>query len=539
MERAGRHRRGSMRLAIVAAAVWLAVAACGGGNAGSRAAGGTSSGSPQRGGTLNYLVSGVLANWDRGLDPASAGSAPTVMLNAIFDRLFRLGPAGKIQPDLATGYQISDGGRTVTISLRQGVRFQDGTPLDAQAVAWNIKRDLATPCVCSPATSWPPLSPEGITIPDDHTVVLHFTRPYAAVIDVLVSTNVNLVASPTAVQKMGERAFALKPVGAGPFEVVDDIVSSQLALKRYDGYWQKGRPYLDRLVFTSIGNDQSAYQAILAGQAQATTLTTPSIIQEARQNPSVQVTLQDGTSPWVIQLNTAIAPFDNKLAREAIYYATDVEAIRSRILKGMFPATQSFTGPGGLFYQPKVPGYRTYDLRRAKQLVSQLGGLKVDLMGGNDTLTNLTLQALQSQWQEAGIQTTIHPYDLTRLIQEFQGKSWQAALQTVGAFDPGVSTGLPFRFLSTAVYSGVHDPTLDRMMSQAAATFDVKQRAQLYAQIAKYLSDQAYAPFLFTVAPVSVVARGVRGPGLTTRLPIPSVALLPVWEEAWIGKGRS
>src|SRR5579884_3716933 len=173
MERAGRHRRGSMRLAIVAAAVWLAVAACGGGNAGSRAAGGTSSGSPQRGGTLNYLVSGVLANWDRGLDPASAGSAPTVMLNAIFDRLFRLGPAGKIQPDLATGYQISDGGRTVTISLRQGVRFQDGTPLDARAVEYNIRRELAAAGSCSLISHSPARASRGMTTPDDHTVVLH------------------------------------------------------------------------------------------------------------------------------------------------------------------------------------------------------------------------------------------------------------------------------------------------------------------------------------------------------------------------------
>jgi peptide/nickel transport system substrate-binding protein len=538
MKPAARCSRWSMRLMVVGV-VWSLVmaTACGGGNIGSNASSRAPSGTPHRGGTLTYLVSGVLANWDRGLDPATAGSAPTVMLDAIFGRLFWLGPSGKIQPDLATGYQVGDGGRTVTITLRRGMMFQDGTPFNAQAVAWNINRDLTTPCVCSPVTSWPPLAPEGITTPDDHTVVLHFSRPYAAAIDVLISTNVNLIASPSAVQKMGARDFALKPVGAGPFEVVSDIVSSQLVLKRYDGYWRKGLPYLDRLVFMTTTDDQSAYQAILAGQAQATTLTTPSIIQQARQNRDLEVTLQEGTSPWVIQLNTAIPPFNNKLAREAIYYATNVEAIRSRILQNMFPVTESFTGPGGLFYQPKVPGYRTYNLARAKQIVSQLGGLRVDLMGGNDTLTNLTLQALQSQWQEAGIQTTIHLYNLTALIQEFQAKRWQAAVQTVGAFDPGVSTGLPFRFLSTAVYSGVHDPVLDQMMSQAAATLDLNQRARLYAQIAKYISDQAYAPFLFTVAPASVVARGVGGPGLTTKLPVLSVALLPVWEEAWTSKG--
>ncbi|HLH70722.1 MAG TPA: ABC transporter substrate-binding protein [Candidatus Dormibacteraeota bacterium] len=536
MSAAGCRRWRTKWLAAAGAILALAVSACGGGGPSSSGNGQSTPGSPQRGGTLNYLLGGPAANWDRGLDPASAGSAPTIMMDAIFGRLFWLGPSGKVEPELATGYQISDGGKTVTISLRQGVKFQDGTPFNAQAVAWNIDRDLATPCVCSPASSWPPLSSAGITTPDDHTVVLHFTRPYAAVIGVLLSTNANLIASPSAVQRLGERQFALTPVGAGPFEVQNDIVSSQLVLKRYDGYWKKGYPYLDRLIFTSIGSDQAAYQAIIAGQAQATTITTPAVVQEASQNKNLKVTVEAGTSPWVIQLNTAIPPFNNKLAREAIYYATNVKAIQAHILDNMFPITQSFTGPGGLFYMPKVPGYRTYSLSKAKQIVAQLGGLKVDLMGGNDTLSNLTLQALQAQWQEAGIQTTIHPYDLTGTIQEFQSRRWQAALQASGAFDPGVSTGLPFRFLSTAPYSGVHDPTLDQMMAQAAATFDAGQRARLYAQIAKYLSDQAYAPFLFTVAPVAVAARGVNGPGLTTKLPIPSVVLLPVWDQVWVAK---
>jgi peptide/nickel transport system substrate-binding protein len=499
--------------------------------------GNAAGGPPQRGGTLTYLVSGVQSTWTRGLDPASAGASPSIFLGAIFGGLFKLAAGGKVEPDMAAGYKISEGGKTVTISLRPGVMFQDGTPLNAEAVKWNIERDLKTPCVCSPSSSWPSLASQGITTPDEHTVVLHFSRPYAAVMSVFVSTSVNRVASPTAVRRMGEQQFRLKPVGAGPFSVVSNVVSSQLVLKRNDKYFKSGRPYLDQLIFKSIGGDQPTYQAILAGQAQAGVLQTPSIIKEANKNPTLVTSRQDGTAPWLVQLNTAVPPFDNKLAREAVYYATDIEAIRTHLFLSLYPTTQSFTGPGGLFYQPKVPGYRTYNLAKAKQLVTQLGGLKVNLIGAPDQITSDTLAALQSQWQQAGMQVTIHGYELPRIIQELEGKKWQAALQTNGAFDPGVSSGVPFRFLSSAPYSGVHDPELDRMLTEAASTLEQKERGELYAGIAKYISDQAYAPFLLATAPVAVARKGVHGPGLTNKLPMASVALLPTWDEAWMENG--
>ncbi|MBO0683077.1 MAG: ABC transporter substrate-binding protein, partial [Candidatus Dormibacteraeota bacterium] len=200
-----------------------------------------------------------------------------------------------------------------------------------------------------------------------------------------------------------------------------------------------------------------------------------------------------------------------------------------------------FTGPAGLFYEPKVPGYRTYNLAKAKQLVQQLGGLSVDLFAGNDTISTTNLQALQTQWKAAGITTTIRADpDLTRIIQEFTaagGKKWQAGLQLVGAFDPAVGAGLPFRFLSTAIYSGVHDPVLDQMMDDAAASTDKGKRAEQYKAIAKYISDNAYAPFLFGGVTGAVALKSVHGPGISTAIPLPGGFPAPVWDEAWISKG--
>jgi peptide/nickel transport system substrate-binding protein len=197
----------------------------------------------------------------------------------------------------------------------------------------------------------------------------------------------------------------------------------------------------------------------------------------------------------------------------------------------MYENTQGFTGPGGLFYEPKVEGYRAFDLERAKALVKQLGGLTVKLGTINVLVAKQTIQALQSQWQQAGIKVTIDSYDLTGLIQAFQSKKWQAMLQTAGSYDPAQGVGVAFRMASQSPFSGIKDPKLDAMLNRAAGTLDQGARKTLYAQIAKYVSDQAYGPFYFAFAPANIAVKGVSGPGLTTAMPAVVVNPDVFWDE--------
>jgi peptide/nickel transport system substrate-binding protein len=535
-------RTGYLTAAIALVAAALAACSAGGSSGG----GGTSSStsgtsgsapaSPQSGGTLNYLVSGLLSEWDLGLDPATGGAAPSIYEDAIFGQLFRPTASGGIEPVLATGYQVTGGGTVLTISLQPGVQFSDGTPFNAAAVAWNIKRDLATPSTASPIASWPPLvKSNGVTTPDNLTVALHFSAPYAPLLTSLIGSNINHIASPTAVQKMGAKQFQKTPVGAGPFEVETNLVDHQLTLKRNPGYFQKGRPYLDKLEFTTVSDDQTAMESLQSGTGQAAQITTPQLIEEAKGNSKFSTLVTKGSTPTLIQLNTSAPPFSNKLARQAIYYATDARALAQHLYNGMFPTSESFLGPGDLFYQATVPGYLGYDPAKAKQIVSSLGGLDISLFGPNDPLNTEALQAIAQMWQQAGIKVSVHPYTLAGQIQAFS-KSWQAALQSNGAWDPGIFYGIPFRFLSTAPFSGVHDKALDSMMAQADSTLDPAQRAADYHNMAKYISDQAYAPFLVASAPVSVTASDVHGPGLSAQIPVISTVITPYWDEAWIGK---
>jgi peptide/nickel transport system substrate-binding protein len=524
-------------VALCAVGAALALVACGSKSSGTSTSSSTTA-KATKGGSLTVLEDSAFAGaWPAGLDPATNtnGAANQPYMNSIYGQLFKLNEQGKIVPELATGYSFADGGKTVNIKLRQGVKFSDGTAFDADAVVFNIKRDLKSTCTCRP--TWPVKS---VAAQGTDTVVLNFTAPYAAVIASFVDSNANWTASPTALKKLGEKKFRITPVGAGPFKVVSNKLSSELVLERNPTYYKQGRPFLDKLTFKSIGGDQAAYQALQAGQAQAYEgMSTPQLVQQASKNGKLKVTQQLSTSPYFMQLNTTIPPFNNAKARQAIYYASDSEAIRSHIFNNMYESTQGFTGPGGLFYEPKVPGYRTYDLDKAKALVKELGGLTVNLGTINVLVAKESMQALQSQWQQAGIKVKINSYDLTGLIQAFQTKKWQAMLQTAGSYDPAQGVGVAFRMSSLSPFSGIKDKKLDGMLGAGAGTLDEGKRKQIYDELAKYVSDEAYGPFYFAFAPANVALKGVTGPGLTTAMPAVVVNPDVFWDEVSVSGSSS
>jgi peptide/nickel transport system substrate-binding protein len=522
--------------------VLLCTAACSRQDASSGASP-TNPGTPQRGGQITVLKDASFdGSWPTGLDPATnaTGGANIAQMAAIYGGLFQLtangdGSGAKVAPHQAESYQVLDDGKTLKIKLRGGLTFTDGTPLNAEAVRFNIERDMKSTCTCRPL--WQ-LAKNGIATEGADTVVLRFAQPTASAVNNFPIANVNWVASPTALKQMGEDKFRVTPVGAGPFKVASDRLNSELVLQRNPTYFKQGLPYLDKLTFKSVGGDQAAYQALLAGQAQAFEgMTTTPLLDQATRNNRLTVTPQPPTSPYVIQLNTKIAPFDDERARQAVYYATDFDAIARGLFKGKYPVSQTFTAPGGLFHHPEgVPGYRGHDLAKAKQLVEQVGGITVKLGTLGDYVARQVNIALQTQWRQAGINVTIEDYQLNTLVQQFNGGKWQAMLQTAGAWDPAAGVGVAFRFASTSPFSGVKDPRLDTMLNQASAEADSAKRDKLYAEAGKYISDKAYAPFGLAFAPANLAVKGVFGPGLTTKIPPLVVNSGILWDQVWQAK---
>jgi peptide/nickel transport system substrate-binding protein len=551
----------SMRtIGIGVAVVTLAAAACSSSGSSSSANSSSTSGTgsikvstPKAGGSITVLESaGYSGLWPYGLDPASNVDAiPNQdFMEAIYGQLFELGGNGQVIPDLATGYSFSPDAKDVTITLRQGVKFSDGTPFNAQAVLYNWNRDFGPLAVKAgisltwdvarqnPKDPTSPPVPGAIQATGPYTLVIHQDIPNGAFINQLFDSIATWIASPTAIAKEGETQFAKYPVGAGPFTVVSDDYSNTLVVKKNPAYWQPGLPYLDQITFKVVGSDETALESMLSGQAQVYEgLGTYQLIGQAEAH--FQVLDMKGTSPYDLQLNTASAPFNNPKAREAIYAATNFAPILQHIFGNRYPVVQGFTGPGGICYQQYTPGYQGYDPTLAKQLVASTGLNKVTFQLGTINSSQVaieTTEALRTEWEAVGMKVSIASWNLNSLIAAFEanhGKSWQSMVQTAGAFDPASGIGVAFRFNSLSPFSGVHDPTLDKLLAEAQSYTSLSQRCTYYDQAADYIAKNYYGPFYFSLNPTNVSTKGMGGPGLTSALPAVAVGPTIPWEAIW------
>ena len=335
-------------------AVALAAAACGSSGGGAGVSSSTS-GAPHAGGSLTVLEdSGYAGAWP-GLDPATntSGAADQSYMDSIFGQLFELGPGGKIINDLATGYKYADGGKTVTIFLRPGVKFTDGSPFNASAVVFNIKRDLKSPCTCKPM--WPLVS---VAAQGGNAVVIKLSRVFAP-------THLVLHRLDRELDRLADRA------GEDGRESVRAQARRRRAVQRSQRHHELGAgaeeepallaagpPLPGQADLQAVGGDEAAYEALLAGEGQVyENMSTPALI---KPRPSSTSRWSTSCPPRPTTCSSTPRSRRSTTSRPGRRSTTPPTSRRSlqHIFNNLYPLTQSFTGPGGICYQPKVPGYR-------------------------------------------------------------------------------------------------------------------------------------------------------------------------------------
>lgn len=477
---------------------------------------------PTSGGTLSVLeTSTFLGAWPAGLYPPTdtSDAADFPYMDAIYGDLIEMGAGGKLIPDLAQSFSTSPDAKTITLHLRPGVKFSDGTPLNAAAVKTNWLADVkGNACAC--ASSFPFAS---IATPNSLTVVAHLTKPYSPFLDDLPQNALDWMYSPTAEQKVGAKAFALKPVGAGPFKVSSDTLNSKLVLVKNPTYWEKGKPYLNSIVFGTVGNDSSAVDALEAGQYQVENyFATYSLLASVKSRMRAEIVPAPVT--YDIQLNTAHAPFNSYKAREALISASNMQPIMSSLTKNTGNLTQSPSSPGSVVYEPQVPGYPTYNLAKAKSLVKQLGGLNVALYTSSAPIQLQASEALQAEWKAAGIKSTlVQMSTLQAILNAFKSNSYDAIVQGIGGITPFLNNGgsLLWRVVSKGPFSSVADPKLDALINKVEATVNPEENASALRAVYSYMAKNAYILYEFGAPYFTLSQNSVHGPGIDTPQPFP------------------
>src|SRR3954471_19837245 len=249
-----------------------------------------------------------------GFDPLKVGvfdtSAETAAA-AIFDTLVGLDDNGKPVPKLASSWTHSDDFKTWTFKLRQGVKFHDGTPFNAEAfnATFDRKRDPANKCRCAFYIA----AVKDVQAPDEYTVVYNLTDPsvnFPAILTIQSSNNA--VQSPTAWKTKGDD-YNRNPVGTGPYILKSWTAGDRMVLEKNPNYWDKDKIYLDRIVLKPLPDAQSRFASLQSGEADLVwdDEYDADNIQRAQKDSKLTVHTYTGSGAAVYAMNTKTPPFDD------------------------------------------------------------------------------------------------------------------------------------------------------------------------------------------------------------------------------------
>jgi peptide/nickel transport system substrate-binding protein len=437
------------------------------------------------------LVIGSFRDFARGsLDPAVAlplSNSDAPLLAAIYGYLVSSDPVtGEPILEMAESLTASDDYVTWTLTLREGLVFTDGNPLDAEAVKFNFDRHGAPE-----SGSYNRANMTGVvtTVVDDLTVEIELPAPNAH-FDKIISGGVGFIASPTAVEA-DPVGFGVAPVGAGPFLVTSIVRDSETKLEKNPDYYLADEVALETLELRVIPDSTQLVNSLIAGEIDFMAAATRAIIDSGVAGGMVSSDYINNGQAAGFYFQAIDSPFADIRARQAVALALDIEAL-AQIASGDEAAQEMFNPDSPFYVEGLHP--ETNDPERAQELFDELAAEGTPLsfrILGYDFAPPTIYEAIQSQLQAYE--------NVSVTIEQVPSQSFAEAVNTTKNYDLAVS-GLPFADPEPLLYdlyhskgyqnkSGYSDPELDELLEEARATVDLEHRVELYTEVQEILAD--------------------------------------------------
>ncbi|SEN03605.1 peptide/nickel transport system substrate-binding protein [Mesobacillus persicus] len=461
-------------------------------------------GTPKKGGEVTIAYATDSTNYDPIL---SASGSDHSLLWPIYDTLIAFSPNLEPQPGLAESWEFSDDAKTLTLHLREGVTFHDGTPFDGEAVKFNIERTNSTD------SKVPDLNNiESVEVIDKKTVNLHLKVPDSSLL-LALSDKGGMMVSPAAVQEHGDD-FSQNPVGAGPFKRVKHIPNGEVVFEAYKDYWQEGKPYLDKMTVKVMADENTRINALKSGEIDFADIISPANVQSLKNDSNIVLKDILPLRFNMIFLNQSMPPFDNKNVRLAVLHGINREAIVQGLNFGLgAPANSAFPAD----YWAADPDMKIdYDPEKAKQLVKDSGLNNISFSMIHLAIANYTRGAeiIKDQLKEIGIDVNLEPMEVTKATTSFFSEQTAPAFSTTwtGRQDPQIAVQLLFSS-NSYLNPGKHStPEIESLISKAASIYDNEERAELYKEISrKALLEEAIGIPLVYEPMTSAMTQKVKG----------------------------
>ena len=471
--------------------------------------------SPNKGGTLRVGLSVNVVT----LDPRLSGSKfDRQVYHNLYDPLFILDDKLGIQPNLAESYQNPDP-QTLILKLRSGLKFHDGTDLNAEAARFNFDRMANDPKSVRKGEVANIASTEVV---DPLTLKISLKQPDSSLLATLTD-RAGMMISPTALGKLGaDLGHDATGAGTGPFQFVEWVPDDHVLLKRNDTYWSKsGGPYLDQIRYRPIPDDTVKLQSLQNSEIDVLDYLAPRNVSIAKSDSNLVVIDVPSLAAFWFTLNTTRPPFSDKNLRLALTYALDVDAIVKGVYLGVGVPANGPISPASWAYDDTIKPIQR-DLNKAKQYLAAAGqpnGFAFDFETVNVPIAIQEAEVVKAQLAEAGITCNVVQIDGARQLSDGNNKTYDmTTYDWSGRPDPD---GNSYQFFHTTPgvslnWSGISNPQLDQLLEQTRQVTDHSQRKQLYSQAIQILA--AEAPVVWEIHPVEPKALSPKVEGYT---PIP------------------
>ncbi|MFY9609496.1 MAG: ABC transporter substrate-binding protein [Blastocatellia bacterium] len=492
---------------------------------------------PDRGGHLRF----ALRTSQITLDPATISSISRVeVMSNIFEGLVQFGERAEIRPAVAERWEISPDGRVYTFYLRERARFHNGRRVRADDVKYSFERQMRQN---EEAAAWMfrPIegseqfisgesdSVAGIKVVGEQVVRIELTQPVAFFLSTLCMDYGYIL--PREEVERPTLDFSIRPVGSGPFRVIEPVVGKEVQLEHFANYWNPEQPYVDRLTVRFGMSADEIFEAFLQGgldYASDLPLTYLNELKERSADVHILEALQLQTRMLVFDCERP--PLSDQRVRQAICFAIDRDRFLQLVYGGMAESAIGPIPPGVLGHHPGERAYE-HDPARARALLEEAG-----CGGGFDTevwwpqSVNPAVECLKDDFAQVGIRAEfryVAAEDMRRALKlrmvPIAGRDWYADYP-----DPDNFTYVLFNSRNRDLFIGAYaNQEVDGLTDEARSLMNREQREGIYREVTRLLLEDA--PCAFLAHRRSFVAHRADLEGVTLHLLSPFVSPKDLW----------
>ncbi|APO78648.1 dipeptide/oligopeptide ABC transporter substrate-binding protein (plasmid) [Rhizobium etli 8C-3] len=427
------------------------------------------------------------------LDPAQSRTfVGRIVYTAMCDKLVDVTPDLKIVPQLATEWNWSGDGKLLTMKLREGVKFHDDTPLDAEAVVATIERNMTLP---ESRRKSELASVEKVEAVAPYEVKFTLKSPDVTLLAQL-SDRAGMIVSPTAAKELGAN-FGNRPVCAGPFKFVERVQQDRIVLEKFKDYWNKDNIFIDKVTYLPIPDTTVRLANLRSGDLDMIERLAATDAASVKQDANL--TYADVVNIGYMALYANIAngpradtPFGkDKRLRQAFSLAIDREALNQIVYEGTAVGGNQPFPPKSPWFDKDIP-VPVRDLDKAKALVKEAGfdRVPVEMQIPNNPVAAQMMQIVQSMVAEAGFDVSLKSTEFATLLSEQTAGNYQLSRSDwSGRVDPD---GNIHQFITCK--GGINDtkycnPEVDKLLNEARASTDDAVRKQKYDAAAAILNE--------------------------------------------------